>query len=538
MNVHKKYKRNYQKLLGLGLSASLLLTSLSGCSEEEVEIVEITFWDCYSSNMQEGSYAESLVESALPVDIQVNNTLHTQMVQVMNLFTDKKIPDVMWYNGNSQKMLERGLTRTIPYDMVKEYAPSFLTVYEENPTLYTTIVDLEDSDNFFALSGVREQETRVANSVYADYFRYDWIQALDIDLGVNVTQISDQFYVADNGLTLEKFEEVMEAFTYGDPDGNGVDDTYGASFESMLRFDLLYSGFNFINGVNESDGEAELYYTTDEFKEFVLWFQEMFSKGYIDENFFYQQREDRWATVENNGCGYFLESSIALNSWAMDRPPLSMSGTDATFLITPGLSNNEGQGTMIKNAMPADGYLCYISNNVDDEKLKVILQTLEYMNFGQDNISLWFGKEGEDWKWEGEFEDISALEIAEEGARVFTQHVQRGRLFEAVNLQPIFQAGSDFWLDECLWRDGQREQYQYKLDLESETQYSALSGEYSEGCVAIMEEYFEKWVYEGLDVEESWEEYLFELDDNGYQEMMRELDKVEPLEDMILRYIK
>lgn len=105
-------------------------------------------------------------------------------------------------------------------------------------------------------------------------------------------------------------------------------------------------------------------------------------------------------------------------------------------------------------------------------------------------------------------------------------------------MQPIFEAGAEYWLDDCIWRENYREQYQYKLDLRKETDYTQLHAQLSQLALNIVYKYFEEWVYNGLDIETSWEDYLQELDDIGYNTMMEELDKVEPLESMILEYIK
>lgn len=535
--------KRQKKTLCLSLSLALMMGTFSACTQEVepvIERVEITYWDKDCANMMPGSYTETLIEAALPVDIVVNRTDHNQITKVVELLTAGKMPDVVWYNGKMETMVERDLIRSIPYDMVAKYAPSFLDLYEASPTVLTAIMNPNDNSEFWALSGITEQSSRVANSQFADFYRYDWIEALDIDLGVNVTQLTDQIYVADTGLTLDKFEEVMDAFTYGDPDGNGVDDTFGASFESMLRFELMYSAFGITNGVNEEDGIAKQHYATEGFREFVLWFQDMYRQDYIDPDFYLQDRTDRWAKVENSEYGYFLESSIALNSWASNRPPLSMieSNPEAKFLLTPGLSDNEGNAVMEKIAMPTSGYLCYISKSVDDEKLAVILETLEYMNFGDEKLSMWFGEEGIDWKMDenGNVVEINTLEIAEKGARNFVQNVQTGELFEAVTFQETFLAGANFWLDECLWRENDREQYQYKLDLQKETDYDALYAQYGGACFAVMEDYFQQWIYDGLDVNESWEDYLLALDEAGYGIMMAELEKIEPLEEMMKQY--
>lgn len=246
--------------------------------------------------------------------------------------------------------------------------------------------------------------------------------------------------------------------------------------------------------------------------------------------------------MNNEQYGYFLESSIAINSWASDRPPLSLieENPTATFLITPGLSDNQGQGTMIKNAMPTFGQLCYISKNVDDEKLALILQVLEYVNFGEDRISLWFGEEGVDWNYDddGNVEVINQLAIAENGARIFAQNVQTDELFKAVSVESIFEAGSDFWLYDCIWRENDREQYQYKLDLYNETSYDEMITLYDSACNTIYRNYFENWVYNDLDVETSWNTMMAELDEAGYNIMMNELETVRPLEEMLLDFVE
>lgn len=554
-----------EKKLSLMLSVSMMLGLFAGCStttsnttgntgsgsESKTEtgdaasssedLLKISYWDGLATDMVDGSYCETLIEDKFPVDIDFSLVDSQVPSQVANLLTGGGHPDVFWYDGDPTFVRNLGITRTIPREMVEEYAPSFIDLYDEYPTIYTSIMDYENTDEFYALNGATDQAAAVAVSLYADYYRYDWIEALGLDLGMEITQITEDFYVADRGPTLEEFQLIMDGFTNGDPDGNGVDDTYGASFEYMYRFDLLYSAFGMVNGVNEFQGEAEMFYAMDNFKEFAIWFQDLFAQGYIDENFLFQDRSARWDQVNQELCGYFLESSIAVNSWASDRPPLSLLETnpDAKFLITPGLSDEEGNGTMIKNAMPTFGRLCYISDSVDDETLILILQMLEYINFGEDTISFWFGEENVDWKYndEGKVEEINVLASAEKGARIFVQNVQIGELFEAITFQEVFEAGRDFWLNDCIWREDGREQYQYKLDLLGETEYKEIASEYSSACIAVSYDYFERWVYDGLDVEDSWQEYLEALEAAGYHLMMSELDDVEPLEEMILNFI-
>lgn len=529
---------------------TLALSLLAGCgttsTAEPVPSVTddgpmvITYWDTFCGNIQPDSYCELLLEAALPIDIQVIPVDNLDYEAVSELLTEENLPDVFWYNGSLSNMVSMELTRTIPREMVEQYAPSFLDLYDTYPTIYTSIMDLNNKEEFLALNGAMEQSAAIAASLYADFYRYDWIESLGIDLGVEVTQISDHFYVADTGPTLEKFEEIMHAFTYGDPDGNGIDDTFGASFEYISRFDLLYSAFDLISGVNEEDGKAEMYYATEKFKEFALWFKDLYDKGYIDPDFFHQDRTARWETVNQEKAGYFLESSIAINSWATGRPPLSLIELEPTakFLITPGLSDENGHGAIIKNAMPTYGQLCYINKNVDDEKLAMILQLLEYANFGDDKISLWFGEENVDWKYDenGRVEDINAIATGVKGSRIFVQNVMVDELFEAISVQDIFEAGSDFWLHDCIWRENDRERYQYKLDLQQETNYDELHLQFNSPSANVFLDYFEDWIYNDLSIEDSWLDYQYDLAVVGYRVMMSELDDIVPTEQMIRNF--
>ncbi|MFI3175473.1 MAG: hypothetical protein R3Y53_09805 [Bacillota bacterium] len=552
----KRFKKNIYKAFSVVLvvplfagcgTSSTTPTSTSNVSENSEnsvssaeEEITITYWDAFCGNMEPDSYCELLLEAVWPIDIQVVPLDNLDSEGIKELLTEENMPDVMWYNGTTQYMEELGLTRTIPREMVEEYAPSFIELYDTYPTIYTSIMDLDNKDEFLALNGAVEQSAAIAGSLYADFYRYDWIETLGIELDMGVTQISDNFYVADTGPTLEKFEEIMHAFTYGDPDGNGIDDTYGASFEYVSRFDLLYSGFDLISGVNEENGRAEMYYATENFKEFTKWFKDLFDKGYIDPAFFYQDRTARWETVNQEKAGYFLESSIAINSWAAGRPPLSVieQNPSAKFLITPGLSDADGHGTIIKNAMPTYGQLCYINKDVDDEKLAMILQLLEYANFGDDKISLWFGEENVDWKYDenGKVVDINAIAAAVKGSRVFVQNVMVDELFEAISVQELFEEGADFWLYDCIWKENDRERYQYKLDLQQETNYSDLHFQYNSPSVNVFLQYFEDWIYNDLYIEGSWHDYQEDLEEAGYRIMMDELDKVSPTEQMIIDF--
>ena len=74
---------------------------------------------------------------------------------------------------------------------------------------------------------------------------------------------------------------------------------------------------------------------------------------------------------------------------------------------------------------------------------------------------------------------------------------------------------------------------QYKEDIANETDFAAIKTEVNTDIEAYVKNYIAQAVLGQIDVDATWNDYLEELDRLGYNEMMSELDKVEPLEDMI-----
>ena len=106
------------------------------------------------------------------------------------------------------------------------------TVFEEYASDRTkTIVAADpigfDSGKFDGkLYGISQLHFGYISSIVQIYVRQDWLD----NLGLSAPTTYDELY------------EVCRAFTYDDPDGNGIDDTYG--FALYKKFDYLNQFFN------------------------------------------------------------------------------------------------------------------------------------------------------------------------------------------------------------------------------------------------------------------------------------------------------
>lgn len=532
-----------RKVVSLFMATVMLsMTILSGCGKETADgqekVYEITYTGYWSDDTyKDENYVENMIEDALNIELSVVKTADESTLDT--LLATGQMPDCMWCDKEVAFMQEQELTRNIPISMVEEYAPSFIKYFDENPLLYDYVIDSENPDEFTCLRGITLQFTDYY--LPNDYYRYDWIQNLGIDLGVEVEQIADRIYVASDGIELSKFIEIMDAFVNQDPDGDGQKNTYGVTAPNLQQ-SVFYSAYGFTKGVNEVNGEAEQYYVMDEFKEYLKGFADLYKNGLIDSEIIEDNRKLSWNKVNTGKAGYWVTSTNALNSWASDRPPLTLLSEDpeATILLTPGIKPDGGEVKTVTNSSPAYGYF-YVNADVDDEKLAKILQFVELTIFGNGDdsfkASLFYGEEGVDWEWgeDGTPVVINTLQSGEKGTWTFGQFGQDEQVTKWTGEEEIFAAGGKYWSEnqDGIWMKWQG--VEYKEDTANETEYAVIKAEVNTDIEAYVKNYIAQAVLGQIDVDNTWDDYLKELDRLGYNKMMDELNKVEPLENVVAR---
>ncbi len=550
-------KKTGKKVLPLTLCAVLVLSGCSGSSNKAAsaggegkadpdpnKTYDITYtgqW-CFS-DYEDGSFAERMIEDALNINLTVEKAETVDTIDL--LLASGEMPDCMWTESKTPSwMQEQELIRTIPRSMVEKYCPTLIEYYEKNPLIYKMVLNPENEDEFICLAGLTFQF--VDYYLPGDFYRYDWIEKLGIDLGVNVEQVSDRLYVADDGIELSKFIEIMDAFVNQDPDGNGKNDTLGAAAPDwgIGQIGQFYSAYGFTRDINEVNGKAEQCYVMDEYREFLKGFQELYARNLLDPEIISNDRTVGWDKVNTGACGYWLTSMNTLNSWAMDRPPLTLLDRDpeAKLLATPGIKPDGGEVMAVVNPTPAYGKF-YVNANVDDEKLAKILEFFNYTIFGAGDrdtkVSLFFGEKDVDWKWD-EANDapvkINKLNSGDKGTWSFSQFGQTEDVTRWVGEEELFQSGGKYWSESenGTWLKWQRPPY--KADLANETGYEKIFQEISGDLEAYVASYRTQAILGQTDVDATWGDYLAELDRLGYHRMMDELEGLLPLEEMAEKY--
>ena len=554
-------KKDRKRLWSLCILLSLAAAAISGCSgsgkntssgggggtepdpDKVYDITYTGYW-CYS-DYEDGSFAEKMIEDALNINLTVEKAETTDTIDL--LLASGEMPDCMWTEEKTLSWMQaQELIRTIPKEMVEKYCPLLLNYYDENPLIYKMVLNPENEEEFLYLAGLTFQF--VDYYLPGDCYRYDWIENLGIDLGVNVEQVSDRLYVADNGIELSKFAEIMDGFVNKDPDGNGKNDTLGATAPDwgVGNIGQFYSAYGFAKEINNVNGRAEHSYAMEEYKEFLKGFQDLYARNLIDPEIISLDRTLAWDKINTGAAGYWLTSVNTLNSWAVDRPPLTLFDRDpnAKILITPGIRPDGGEVRAAVNPTPAYGRF-FVNRDVDDEKLAKILQFFNYSILGNGDkeimASLFFGEKDVDWKWDEAKETpikINNLNSGDKGTWSFSQFGQTEEVTQWIGEEELFRAGGKYWSakDGGSWLKWQHRPY--KEDLANETKYGDIFQKIRGDLDAYVSNYRTQAILGQIDIDSTWDSYLAELERLGYNTMMDELEKIPPIEEMIEAYEK
>ena len=219
--------------------------------------------------------------------------------------------------------------------------------------------------------------------------RQDWLY----NLGLEVPTTLDEFY------------DVMYAFTYDDPDGNGIDDTYG--YGAFIESDSTFKGYPGsrvwpIMGAFNVPGlwdfhrdNLGLSLLNPDFYDFMCFMKKCIDSRVIDPNWLSYKKDDFRAAWKQGKFGMMYEQWAALAAESNYAP------FDANF--------PDGEWTVISAPIGPDGYsytgaldkiyrIYAVSQTAADEgKLPYIAKLFEWMGTEEAYYLLGFGVEGENY---------------------------------------------------------------------------------------------------------------------------------------------
>lgn len=198
----------------------------------------------FGNDTEEDNWYTKAIEKQLNIDI-----VYEEMIPSGNyydtlslLFAGQNYPDAMKVDGEMLKELaEAGLLK----DMTEIYE-NYASDYLKEAYAYTGVVF--DGCTFDGkLYALPRQESGNSGSAMV-YIRQDWLEAVGLEAPT----------------TLEELVNIARAFKYNDPDGNGVDDTWGFGVQSTF--------YRQNNGDGATSGSLEsIFHAMDAFPSTFYW---------------------------------------------------------------------------------------------------------------------------------------------------------------------------------------------------------------------------------------------------------------------------
>jgi len=230
--------------------------------------------------------------------------------------------------------------------------------------------------------------TRVVGR-YGLCYRQDWAEKLGVELPANATP--DDVY------------NMLYAFTYNDPDGNGQNDTIGMEMTSYTGpFDIIQTWFGCGNGWADVNGQLVPVWMQDEYFEAVEYIKKLYDDGLMPADWI-DRPTDTWSDgckKGNNGVYIdVLDSGKRIWNYFVDEKTLTPSVVnpdEPASMVLYGAVNGHTLATAGYN-----GFFTLSATTLDTpEKIEAALTLLDKLNDKEMLIVTQYGLEGINYEWD------------------------------------------------------------------------------------------------------------------------------------------
>ena len=489
-----------KRILSLVLTLALVLSLFAGMSFASAdEAAPRLEWMMGGDNtVTDDNLVVTELRKRTGVDIHFNYISSGDYNTKLNtLIAADTLPDIFSTGGQTAIDL-RDAGKLLDYSgLLAENAPDIVATYQ-NGELEAMAVNSDGG--IYGLVGLGSQI--IENLI----IRKDWLA----NVGMEVPTTLDELY------------EVMKAFTFNDPDGNGQNDTYGfvGTGSNTAYYENIFAAYGIPMGrmILLEDGTVTTYMNHENYLKAVEYFRRLYQEGIMDPDFATLTDMETFERLWNGACGMLGFRAVGItNNWYPGRytfeVPENPEDIFAQVLLTSEVTG-ETVGAVAEH-VGTTGCACAISAKCANPE--AALKLIDYMYFtkeGQDLIYL--GVDGVMFQWTdeangkyerlGDYKDDTLHRAA--GAFVY------GAGFTVDNAE-------NRTLNACT-REMQAKEKEVALDyvfipvtLDSQAEYGTTLG-------ALQWEAFCNLIVTTGDVQAEYEEFLARWDEEGGQEYEEE----------------
>lgn len=303
-------------------------------------------------------------------------SLGDSSIKLNALIASNTMPDIFWAStiSDAEQLKQNGMLADLT-----EYVKDAKSI-QENLGEVLTSHPLNKDGKIYALFNADHEYAQNMN------IRTDWLKKVGKEMPTDLDSLYD----------------VLKAFTFNDPDGNGKKDTIGLgaslvgnwnNFTSILGAYGIAANPNGLRPVQLDDGTVTTGMKNKNFLEAIKYFQKLFKEGIMDPDFATIPTMDAFGKLWNGKVGAFdFQCPGPTNNWMPSRYTENPVPT-FDFAKIKGPSGVAAQGKQYPSYTPN----IVVSSTCKDPAAAVKL--LDFFMSEEGNTLLRLGVEGKHFKW-------------------------------------------------------------------------------------------------------------------------------------------
>lgn len=249
------------------------------------------------------------IEKKTNVDVTWQTVSGDGATEKLNvILASKDLPDMLFSGLNTNQIItnaEKGIVRPMNELIDNGYAPNLKKLLSQYENLEKAMT-MPDG-KIYALASLQADEEPVMTTTLN--INKTWANKLGID--------------PNSIKTLDDFKNFLQKAVAEDANGNGKKDELGFSFEPSSPYHVWNGDADFMGAwgimtdwdpIMVKDDKIVFTPTTDEYKEYLKWFKDMYTEGLIDKEVFTQDHNQYMAKIDGGQIAAYLTNGPSTNA--------------------------------------------------------------------------------------------------------------------------------------------------------------------------------------------------------------------------------
>jgi len=472
--------------------------------------LEISIASIYGLPKYDNNYVQRYLEQKFNVNIK-NIRLETirWREQLNMLLASGEIPDIMpgvAVDSDMVEWAEQGIIASISEEEIRKYMPRYVADFESVAVSAWDVGKFEDKN--WGVPRIWGNGTLG----FLPAYNGDWLQAIGY---------------SEPPKTLAELEDVLTKFTFNDPDGNNVHDTYGmtgrAKDATNQMFNLVFSTFGINPYYYALDENGKVVYSglSEETRQGLKLLNQWFERGLIDPEFITDSNSEIRTKFVGGQIGLFdtgmwqhLYDDGFFGATAIEE--------EVELVIGKPLIGAKGKPYALSNGSLQAPQMFGIQLEEDAEKRARILQMLEFVGMEDEGyLTTVFGIEGESYTFDGDVV-VSTEEYSsgEAGALLGIGGFYNPLSGRVVAMEKYFISP-----EKIEFRDKHSEGYDLITDVLGTTVLQSKS-KYNEMLQNMQDQYFIKAISGEADTDKDFDDFVAQWLKAGGQVLLDEANKL------------